>query len=246
QVLARCRKLEEYKSPREMQTSGFDSTYIVYLFALRSLNRYVPLLFHVTESEHAHPWVVYGIIRQLIGELSTFTDRIDSLGRLMDGTPLLPKYNHDDLRSCFEEAQTLIGELLSSITIGPENIIHLIRKDDHFKAQIPVESFESRNIFYLVVMTAEKQSKVLDVMKHIAKVSSFEQMPTLVGRALPGISLEYSLIPPPGLPTRPNALYFKLDQSHSQWVEIQKSQNICLYWQKAPKDTKAEIIVLRK
>lgn len=164
----------------------------------------------------------------------------------MDGTQLLPEYNHEDLQSCFEESHTLIGELLSAIIIGPENIIHLSRKGDYFQAQIPVESFENKKVFYLVVRTAEVQSKVLEVMKNIAKVSSIEYMPTLISRALPGIPLEYSVVPPPGLPTRPNSFYYKYDQNHPQWIEIQKSQSICLYWQNAPKDTIAEIIVLRK
>ena len=83
-------------------------------------------------------------------------------------------------------------------------------------------------------------------MKNIAKVSSTEYMTTLVGRALPGISLEYSLIPPPGLPTRSNSYYFKINQSDPQWIEIHKSQSISLFWQQAPKDTQAEIVVLRK
>jgi type VI secretion system protein ImpJ len=229
-----------------MQTAGFEPGYIVYLLALRSLNRYVPMLFHLTDIEHVHPWIAFGLIRQLIGELSTFTDRIDSLGRLMDGTPLLPSYDHENLRGCFEEAQLLVGELLGAILIGPENIIHMARKGDFFKAQVPSESFEGRNAFYLMLTTAEKQSRVLEVMKHVAKVGSEEQLPTLIGRALPGIPLEYSLVPPPGLPTRQNAYYFKFDQGHPQWVEILKSQTICLYWQKAPKDTRAEIVVLRK
>ncbi len=246
QVTSRCHKLEEYKSPKELQTSELEPGYIVYMLALRSLNRYVPLLYHLTETADVHPWNVYGLLRQIIGELSTFTDRIDALGRLMDGTELLPEYNHENLFSCFDEAQTLIGELLGAIIIGPESIIHLTRDEGYFRADIPVELFEGRHVFYLVLRTAEKQDKVLKVMKNVAKVSSIENMKTLVGRALPGISLEYCLIPPPGLPTRSNSYFFKIDQSHPQWVEIQKGQSICLYWDQAPKDTKGEIIVLRK
>ena len=246
QITSRCRKLEEYKSPREMQTSEIDTTYIIYLMALRSLNRYVPLLHHMTETPDIHPWTVYGLIRQIIGELSTFTNRIDSLGKLIDGTSLLSDYDHENLRRCYDEAQTLVGELLSAIVIGPENIIRLIRDGYYFKAQIPQETFEKNTVFYLGLRTAENQSKVLESMKNIAKVSSSDYMMTLVGRALPGISLEYSLVSPPGLPTRPNSYYFKINQSDPQWVEIQKSQDICLYWQHAPKDTQADIIVLRK
>ncbi|MBN1290595.1 MAG: type VI secretion system baseplate subunit TssK [Candidatus Latescibacteria bacterium] len=245
-ITSRCHKLEEFKSPREIQTSELDPGYILYILALRSLNRYVPYFHHLTEIPDIHPWYVYGLLRQIIGELSTFTDRVDALGKLMDGTQLLPEYDHEHLFNCFDEAQTLISELLSGIIIGPESIIRLERENGYFKSDIPVDLFEGRYIFYLELITAENQNKVLEAMKNIAKISSIENMKILVGRALPGIPLEYSLIAPPGLPTRPNSYFFKIDQTHSQWVEIQKSQNICLFWDQAPKDTKAEIIVLRK
>lgn len=246
QVAARCRKLEEYKSPKGIMTSEVESSYIVYMLALRSLNRYVPMLFHLTEIPEIHPWIVYGLLRQIIGELSTYSDRIDALGKLKDGTALLPEYNHDDLRFCFDETQTLIGELLNVLKIGPESIIHLERDDNHFQAQIPQELFDERNIFYLILRTAESKNTVLEIMQHISKVSSVEYMPTLIKRALPGIPLKHSSVPPLGLPAQPNSFFFELDRTHNQWIEIQKSQNICLYWDKAPKDTKVQLIILRK
>ena len=245
-VTSRCHKLEEFKSPRDIQTSELDPGYILYMLALRSLNRYVPLFYHLTETPDIHPWHVFGLLRQIIGELSTFTDRVDAMGKLMDGTELLPEYDHENLFNCFNEAQTLISELLSGIIIGPESIIRLERDGGYFKSDIPVDLFEGRYTFYLALVTAENQNKVLDVMKNIAKVSSIEHMQILVGRALPGLPIEYSLIAPPGLPTRPNSYFFKIDQTHPQWVEIKKSQSICLFWDQAPKDTKAEIIVLRR
>ncbi|HUU30254.1 MAG TPA: type VI secretion system baseplate subunit TssK [archaeon] len=246
QVASRCRKLEDYKSPRGIQTSEVEPGYLLFMMALRSLNKYVPLLYHFTEAPEIHPWVVYTLLRQIIGELSTYTDRIDSLGQLKDGTALLPGYNHDNLISCFDEAQTLIGELLGVLNIGPESIIHLEQENGFFKAQIPQEVFNIRNVFYLFLRTAESKETVLEIMQHIAKVSSVEYMSTLIGRSLPGIRLEHCPIPPPGVPTQPNSFYFEIDQKHEQWVEIQKSQSICLYWDKAPKDMKAQIIVLRR
>ena len=246
QVTSRCRKLEAYKSPKGLKASEVEPNHIVYMMALRSLNKYVPLMYHLTETPNIHPWSLYALIRQIIGDLSTFTDRIDALGRLMDGTVLLPEYNHENLKYCFDEAQTLISELLSAITIGPESIIHLEREDGYFKAQIPQEVFSPRNVFYLVLRTAENKSRVLEIMQNIAKVSSVEHISTLISRALTGIYLKYRELPPPGLPTQPNSLYFEFDQSHQEWVEIQKSQSVCLYWDQAPKDAKAQVVVLRK
>ena len=246
QLTSQCHKLEEYKISREIQDLDLNSQYLTSILALRTLSKYIPVLYHFNQTENIHPWNIYAILRQIVGELSTFTDRINSLGKLTDGTLLLPDYNHEKLNLCFSEVQTLIGELLSSIIIGPESIIQLIRKEGYFTASIPPEVFEERNSFFLVLKTAESQDKLLNAIQRIAKFSSIENISTLVGRALPGISLEYCLIPPPGLPSRSNSFYFKINKDHPQWIDVQKNQNICLYWEQAPKDTRAEIIILKK
>jgi len=245
QVTTRCHMLEEYKLPREIQSSDTGFNFMIYLLALRSLNRYVPLIHHITETP-VHPWNVYGLLRQLIGELSTFTDRVDALGKIRDGSALLPNYNHNNIGGCFREAQILIGELLNAITLGTENIIYLVRDGGYFKAPIPLETFDSRNVFYLVIRTSQDRNEVLDMLQHVAKVSSEEHMPTLIKRALPGIPLEYSLTPQPGLPKRPDSLYFKLDRGSNHWLEIQKGQNICIYWNEATEDTTVQLVVVKK
>lgn len=246
-VGSRCRKLEGYKASRGLQSEEeVEPGYLIILMALRSLNKYLPVLHHLSEASEIHPWQVYGLLRQLIGELSTFSERIDSLGRLQDGTELLPMYDHTDLRKCFDEAQLLIGEVLSALSIGPESIIQLERDGGYFKAQISAELFAPRNTFYMVLRTAESQGKVQAAMRDIAKLSSIEFMETLIARALPGLSLEQKLVPPPGLPVQTNSYFFEIDLSHEQWVEIQKNQSICLFWDQAPKDTKVQLIVLKR
>ncbi len=246
QVISHCHRLEEYKVPRDTQNTEVDAGYLLFLLALRTLNRYAPALCHLLEAPHPHPWTVYGMLRQMVGELSAFTDRVNALGQLADGTELLPKYQHTALLTCFSEAQMLITELLGAIVIGPERVIHLDRNGGYFTAQVPAEAFEGRHAFYLVLRTAESRGNVMEIMQHIAKVSSVEYMRTLIGRALPGIPLEFSLLPPPGLPNRPNSYHFRLDLSSPQWTEIQKNESICLYWDQAPKDVKVEFVVIRK
>jgi len=246
QVTARCHMLEEYKIPRDAQSSDIGFNFMIYLLALRSLNRFVPLLHHVVSTPAIHPWYVYGLLKQLIGELSTFTDRVDALGRIRDGSSLVPDYDHDDIGKCFDEAQALIGELLNEISLGAENIIRLVRDNGNFKASIPMEAFDSRNVFYLAIGTSKDRDEVLHMLQHVVKVSSAEQMPTLIKRALPGIPLEYSLTPMPGLPKRTGSLYFKIDRSSNHWLEIQKSQNICVNWGEAPEDTTIELIIVKK
>lgn len=245
QVTSRCRQLEEYKSPREIQSTDFESGYMIYLLALRSLNRFVPVLFHLTETPNIHPWVYYGIIRQLIGELSTFSEDIGATGELFDGTKVLPQYDHQNLGACFSAVRDLVSNMLNRIIIGPEHIIRLKRDGDYFAGEIPANAFDSRNVFYLVVRTDVEPDKVPETIQAIAKLSSSEHIGTLISRALHGINLEQSPVPPPGLPRRPNSFYFKIDHYSSQWAEVQRSQNISLYWDTAPEDVVAQIVVLR-
>ncbi len=60
--------------------------------ALAVLNRYGPLLTHYLETPQLLPWHLYGSLRQLVGELSLFSDRCDMLGQTPDGRALVPAY----------------------------------------------------------------------------------------------------------------------------------------------------------
>ena len=66
----------------------------------------------MTESS-CHPWTVYGLLRQLIGELSSFSEQFAVSGDAVDGSGELPKYYHLNLRHCFSRAQSVITALLT-------------------------------------------------------------------------------------------------------------------------------------
>jgi len=159
---------------------------------------------------------------------------------------LLPDYDHYDIGGCFDEAQILIGELLNEITLGAENVIRLVREDGNFKASIPLDTFDSRNVFYLVVGTSQDREEMLHMLQNVAKVSSEEYMPTLIKRALPGIPLEHSVTPMPGLPKRSGSLFSESTVPVTTGLEIQKRQNICMNWNEAPEDATVELIIVRK
>ena len=78
-------------------------------------------------------------------------------------------------------------------------------------------------------------------MEQIAKISSREHLPILIARALPGIRLEYLQAAPQELPRRANTLYFQIDHHGEQWPQVQKGNNLALYWDSAPEDFKVEL-----
>jgi type VI secretion system protein ImpJ len=244
QITARGYQLEEHKSKRGIQTAEFGSRDMVYFLALRSVNRYVPLLFHYTEAEHIHPWHVYGILRQLIGELTAFSERVSVLGELQDGKKVFPEYDHRNLWSCFSAAQDIISHLLDEITAGPEYVIRLAYDGTFYAADLKPAIFEGRNRFYLAVKTEEDPKTVLQALEDIAKLSSREHLDMLVSRSLPGIGLQHLQVPPQELPRRANTVYFAINHHDDQWAAVGKHYCLALYWNSAPADMEIELMVV--
>lgn len=246
ELSGRARQLQQYKSPREMQKAEFDASYMVFLLALRSLNRMTPYLFHLTENGQVHPWMVYGALRQLIGEMSSFSERVNMLGEADDGAPGLPPYDHTDLGKCFGRIRTLIASLLNEITVGPELMEVMEYADGYYHAVLQPSFFTQRNRFYLVLRTEAPPQQVIDAMRNDARLATLDQMPQLLALALPGLELIHMAQAPQGLPRRANSYYFRIEQMSQQWDAVQREGTIALSWLDAPDDLKCEIVVLRR
>jgi len=244
QVTARGYQLEEHKSKRGVQTAEFGSRDMVYFLALRSVNRYVPLLFQYTSAEQVHPWHFYGLLRQLIGELTSFSERVSVLGELEGGKKVIPDYDHRNLWGCFSAAQDMISHLLDEITAGPEYVLRLVYDGAYFATDLKPAIFEGKNRFYLAVKTEEDPKELLLALEDIAKLSCRENLPILVSRALPGISLHHLQVPPQELPRRSNTKYFSVDHHDEQWASVAKNHNLSLYWNSAPADIEIELMVV--
>lgn len=246
QISARGRQLDEYKSQRGIQTAEFGSRDMVYMLALMTLNRYIPRLFQFMEVMQDHPLAVYGVLRQLIGELSSFSTNINAAGEARDGSRTLPLYTHRNIYECFSAAQFLIVQLLNEITAGPDYVISLAYDGTYFAAELKPSVFDGHNRYYLVVKTEEDPGAILDAMSTEAKLSSREQLPLLIARALPGIGLENLKTPPQELPRRANSLYFAVDHHSEQWALVARGRNIALYCDSAPEDMKVELMVVSR
>lgn len=244
QIGSRCRQLEAYKRDRGLHSAEFGSRDMVFLLALRSLNRYAPLLAHLTTAQPGHPCMVYGLLRQMIGELSTFSVEISYNGEDQDGAMLLPEYNHTQLGECFAAAQAVVTRLLDQITAGPEYMLPLRFDGTYFAAELPPAIFEGQNRFFLVMETEYDPRYVLPAMESIAKLGCRESLPILIARSLSGAGLTHLEQVPQELPRRANALYFQIDHHSDQWAQVQKGNNLALYWDAAPQDLKVELMAV--
>ena len=244
-MAGRLRQIIEYKVPREMQRQELDPDYLLLLQAVQALNRLVPLAVHLTETDQIHPWTVYGFLRMCVGELSTFSDRTDVMGRQGDKDEGMPRYDHLNLGTCFLAARKLINQLLSEISVGPEFYAYLEPKGDFLVGVLPSEFFATRNRFYLVTKTGSNNDRLSQDFVKTVRIAAPSQLSALIDLALPGIDLIEVLTPPQGLPQRSNTRYYRIEQMAQAWEAVEQEGEVAMFWAQAPEDLRVEVVVLR-
>lgn len=244
-MAGRLRQLQEYKVPRDAQRMDLDPDYLLLLQAVQSLNRYVPAVFHLSETTAVHPWLVYGILRSIVGELSSFSERVDFMGRRDSKDEGLPSYDHLNLGACFIKAKRLINMLLNEITIGPEFLVMLEPEGDYRVGQIPLEYFAKRNRFYLVTHALGVSERGGDDFLKEARLAFPGDLPKIIDHALPGTDLIEIANAPQGLPRRADSRYYRIEQMSEAWESVERTGAVGLYWPDATDEFRAEIVVLR-
>lgn len=243
-IAARAYHLEQYKNPREMQKSEFDLSYMTFLLALRTLNRYAVVLHHYLESPQVHPWEIYGLLRQLIAELSSFSERSNMLGEFKDGTRSLPGYKHHQLGDCFFVASVLVKQLLDEIVVGPELFALFESREDYLVADLPERFFATHHRYYLILRSEMNPEDFLKYFFASAKLATLNDLPIYIRRALPGIDLAHMPVTPQGLPRRTYSFYFRIETACEIWQRVEQQGNLAFDWPDAPADLKAELVVL--
>lgn len=243
EVVQRATKLEEYKGQSNDQ-ADFSHKMLRYRLALQTLSRYALLLQNIIDAPGVHPWDLYNIYSQLVGELTAYTIEYNVLGERKGDDGARIEYKHDNLGLSFNTISRLIFTLLNVISVRPDLLVHLERKEPHlFSNNIPDNIFNSNRSFYLVLKTKENFESLFDSFIHFAKIGSSNNVSELVNRALPGVEISYVSVHPEGLPRYPNASYFLIEQKCSEWHAVRTSRNISIIWQDAPSDLTVELIV---
>ena len=237
-------QLEEYKLSADALTQ--EANYLKYLMALQSLSNYLPKINHMIKTPNIHPWYYYEVFSQLIGILSTFSNRVNIFGKLANDKYLLQEYNHLNLYKCFSEIKLLISELLDSIIIGPDYMLPFTKNETTFTLDCPVSIFHAKYRYYLVLKTPTQKEELQDSFTKFAKIATDMQIETIVERSLLGLPFEVYDMPIQGLPQRDNSRYFELITDDTHWGQIQQSQNIAIEFDDALDDVSVELIVLKK
>lgn len=222
--------LSGYKNLNQILSGDYKSSSLFFLMTLKTINHFVALLNHYLESPNLSPHTFYGVLRQLLGELSVSSDRIDALGISPSGEALVSAYDHMNLGYCFKQIYTLINEILDGLLDNMECVVPLVQSSNYFSADIPVDLLGVSNSFYLCIKTELSLEELVNNMTHNIKVGSKEDVPILIKRALSGVPLKHLSELPFRLAWKPNVHYFHLNNHHLSWLSIKEYANLCVFW----------------
>lgn len=245
ELVGRARQLSVYKQPSESRRGDVDGAQINHLMALAILNRYGPLLTHLLETPQVSPWELFGILRQLVGELSLFSDLCDMLGETPDGRHLVPPYKHEDAGAVSIALAVLIGQQLNEISIGSELLVRLPLSSGFHQAELPDAFFGPRHRYFLVAHSAADPIWLANTLPLDGKLGAVSAIDELVNRALPGVELVYQQVPPQGLPRVAGALYFRMETLSDGWQALQRERRAAFFLPQTPGDLIIDLVVVR-
>jgi type VI secretion system protein ImpJ len=232
-LLAIARRLVEILSAKSSQLADqrrhknniladFTASDIPNFWLLYTINSYFPRINHIYESKQSHPEQLFSAMLGLAGALTTFSKDIHPRD--------LPKYDHDDLATCFHDLDLKLRTLLE--TVVPSNFVSLTLKLIQpfiYGVALDDEKYLNRTTMYLAVNSEMSQADLAAKVPSLVKICSANHIEHLVRQALPGVPLMYLPKPPGTVPIKLNYKYFSVNQSGVAWEAITRARNFAAY-----------------
>lgn len=248
ELIGRARQIEIFKVRGNAGARGvdLDAGHLDMVMALSVLNHFGPALHQMLESPTTHPWEIDGLLRQLVGALSTFSDRCNMLGETRDGRALLLPYRHADVGAGMHALADLIRSQLNEIAAAPEMVVRMDpdgAAGGYYAADLPEGFFGQRHRYHLVASGEADATQLITALTHSAKMAAPSQIEALVTHSLPGLDLLHLPEAPRGVPRRAGAQYFRIDTLSDAWSTISQEHRVALFVPEAPDNLQFELIV---
>ncbi|HZL00415.1 MAG TPA: type VI secretion system baseplate subunit TssK [Caulobacteraceae bacterium] len=213
-IVGRAEQRVEELSMRAVEaTDGGAETFASFLL-LQSLNRWTPLLTHLSGLPTVHPERLYEAFVSMAGELSTFA-------RADRRPPPFPSYVHEDLQATFEPVFEALQAALSAVFDRSALQLPLEKADaGAYLSRIVDHNLYQSGFFYLAVNASVPLDDIRGRFPAVAKIGAVQKMRQIVDSALPGVPLRHTPTPPPQLRVLPGYVYFELDRSAPDWRDF--------------------------
>lgn len=191
---------------------------------LMLINRYEPLFAHLDQLHSLHPEMLYRLLLQMAGELSTIT--------LPDRRPeKYPNYQHEDLAASFRPVVESIQESLNWV---PETRAVPIPLKSH-NYGIRTATIHDRELlasadFVLAVSAQVSSENLRNNFPRQTTVATAEKLRDLVMTHTPGITLHPLAVAPRQIPYHSGFTYFQLDKHGAPWKELAETGIIAMHF----------------
>jgi len=225
-------------SQQRRHIAEFGASDVANFWLLHTVNSYVPVLAHYYLSSNRHPELLYVVLAQLVGELSTFSLQADPRE--------VPRYDHENLYKTFDELEQKIRFLLETIIPTKYVIIPLVKTPElWYVGQIQDDRLLSAQ-FYLAANAQIAPNRLIEDIPAKSKITSPDEVGALIGRAVPGVALTHEPIPPSAIPVKPGFKYYHLHTSGRWWETICKARRVALYLPDEFPELKVELVAVRE
>jgi type VI secretion system protein ImpJ len=245
-AVAKTGQLDSYKILAQRSYMPGEMTALFMI--LRSLSRFSARLDLALESKRLPLWQGYALLREMVGELSVFSQEYNPLGKRYNGGEAPPPYDHCNPAPAFLFLRDLLTRMLNSLTTGPRYMIAFSDDAPFKKAEIKpniLDNAKSGDEYWLVLRApASNLEDMAASMDKQLKLAASGNMGAILSHALPGIPLRREKNPPLGVGRQEGSVYLRIDQSSPLWADVSRQQGLSLSWREAPADLEAFFVVV--
>ena len=184
---------------------------------LQVVNRYQPLMAHLSTLRAYHPEDFYRLAIAIAGEMASFTSTEKR-------APEFPPYRHDDLQNSFSPVFDSLRQSLSMVLEQTAVEIPMqARKYGIHVATVADKSTLDHATFILAVAADVPTEDIRKRLPAQIKIGPVEQIRQLVNVQLPGIRIRPIPVAPRQIPFHTGFVYFELDRSNELWQQLKTS-----------------------
>ena len=184
---------------------------------LQAVNRYQPLIAHLSTLADFHPESFYRLAVSMAGELATFTSAEKR-------SPQFPPYKHDDLQASFAPVFDALRQSLSMVL--EQNATAIPMQERKYGIRVATVSDHALLDHASFILAVSADIPTEDIRKRFPtqiKVGPVEQIRQLVNVQLPGIRVRPIPVAPRQIPYHTGFVYFELDRSNELWAKLKTS-----------------------
>ncbi len=201
-----------------------------------ALNRFCSSLPSLADEGTAHPYTIYLMLRELLGELLA----LNPDARLFECQP----YNHLDLLPAFVELDRKIRAEIRVARSAEPLKVAFDGGPGMMRAVLEPMHLERPTGYYLGIKTKADRTKLAS---YVVDANKFKLMPrSMETVAIFGVELKEENFPPLELPAQGDLHYFRLVplSNARRWEQVKQDKAVSLVWNNADFDLKDAVFTL--